>query len=73
MSAPDRSSATLQPCPKCGRTVEISPSYGGTKGSGLTAYVALCKCGLEVDHLGAGSMRSGIAAWNKYAKEEKGA
>lgn len=63
---------TPENCPNCDRKVTVLPSYGGFKNSGQTAYIVSCECGLVVDHLGAGTMRSGIAAWNKYVQERRG-
>ena len=60
--------ADLLPCPKCKRAVSIFASYGGRRDC-LTAYIVECKCGLEVDNLGMGAKRSGVAAWNKYGRE----
>lgn len=67
--------AVLDPCPKCGATVEIYPQSGGTKTSGLTCYIVECsKCDFKLGDLGAnsGRTRDAIREWNRVRSQYVG-
>lgn len=61
----------ILPCPNCGGEVSINESYGGRGTMELTAYIATCKCGFRLNHLGdAGTRRSAISGFKKFCRDD---